>query len=271
MKKLALSLSLVAILSVASYAGDGKAPTKPTQAEQQEMLANNSFEMPSPGALVLALTHNLGNINWSSYIPPVKAKKYTSTEDMVLDLGSRGADAYFLAASKDASNLIAVSTKINYLLNNIRLNGKSLNPDSRKKKLNKIKELVNNKNWGEVLKKINELQNDINLDFAEANQPELKLLNEAGGWIEGYRLAVNGFKNNYKAEATDILLQNDLIDYLINSINSNAKLKSFNKTAQIIKTLQDIKSVLSGAKNNQLTKAQVDSLYNILENAKSYL
>jgi len=270
MKKIVLSLSLAALVSLSAYADNNEIVVL-SEKEQQDMLKNSSFEMPSAGALVTALSHNLGDIKWNKYVPLVKLKKYTSNEDRILDLGNRGADAYFLASSKDAKNLIAVSTKINYLLNKIQVNGKSLNSDERKKRLNKIKDMITNNNWDVVLKEINELQNSIDDDFIEAKNPEFKLINEVGGWIEGYRLAVNGFKENYKAEATDILLQNDLIEHLINSVKKSSKLKSFKKRDKILKTLQDIQGVLKGSKNYQLDKSQINTLHNILKDAKSYL
>jgi len=263
---------LVVSLSVFALANEPKKDySKLSDAEKQEMIQNSEFEMPSPGALVSALTKSLGKIDWNSMIEKVGNKKYTSQEDMVLNLGVRGADVYFLTAAHDKSNLISISVEINNLLNKIKLNNKSLNTNRRKAKLKKIKNLVNAGKWKLVLKEINILLNHINNDFINANAEDLKLLNNAGGWIEGYRLAVNGFAKNYKADRTDILMQNDLINDLINALNNNNKLKSFDKTADILKTLRDINNVLKNSKDNKLTKQQINELVKILNATKSYL
>lgn len=271
MKKLLINLSLIAFLVTVSSADEAKKRVELTEKEKQEMIANSTFEMPSAGALVNSLTKNIGSIDWNSFMAPVTNKKYTSNEDKVLNLGVRGADAYFLTKSKDSANLIAISTEINYLLNEIQLNNKSLNTSSRKAKLKVLKNLVKNKNWVEVQKEITILQNSINNDFVNANNQSLVLLNNVGGWIEGYRLAVEGFNKNYKADKTDILLQNELIDYLLSQLKNDNNLKSFTKTKSLLKTLTELNIVLKSVKNDALTKAQVSELLKILSVTKQYI
>ncbi len=266
MKKTLISLSIVASLVTFAVAADKKVELT----NKQEMV-DAEFVMPSPGALVHALNKQLGKIDWNNYIAPVGKKKYTSTEDMVLNLGVRGADAYFLSASQDKANLISVSTEINYLLNKIKLNGKSLNSQARKAKLNKLKDLVNAGKWEDVLKNINQLQNGIDTDFIDGKSEGLKVLNSIGGWIEGYRLAVEGFNKNFKADKTDILLQADLIGYLKKSLENSKSLKSFDKAPKLLKTLSDIESVLKGAKDYKLNKAQVEQLKKILSETTKYI
>ncbi len=269
MKKVLISLSLVASLATGLIA-DSKTDNKLTKADKTEMLSSD-FQMPSAGALVNALSKKVGNIDWNTLIEPVNNKKYSSNEDEVLNLGVRGADAYFLNQSKDSSNLISVSTEINYLLNKIKLNGKSLNTSSRKAKLKELKDLVKAKNWLVVRVKIAKLQASINSDLINGKAKDLEILNNVGGWIEGYRLAVEGFKQNYKADGTDILLQGELISFLLKELNGNSKLKSFAKTPKLIATLKSINTVLKGSKNYQLTKTQIESLSKVLSETKKYI
>jgi len=269
MKKILISLSLVASLATVSFA-DSKTDNKLTEADKTEMLGSD-FQMPSAGALVNALSKKVGNIDWKSLIEPVANKKYSSNEDKVLNLGVRGADAYFLNQSKDSSNLISISTEINYLLNKIQLNGKTLNSPSRKAELKALKDLVKAKNWSVVRVKISKLQASINNDFVMKKAKHLEILNNVGGWIEGYRLAVEGIKRSYKAESTDMILQDELISFLLKGLTSNAKLKSFSKTSKLIATLKSINAILKNSKNYSLTKAQVDSLSKILADTKKYI
>jgi len=268
MKKVLISLVLVGTLLTAS--NDSKDNHDLTEAEKSEMLASD-FQMPSAAALVNALSKKVGKVDWNSLIEPVGNKKYTSNEDKVLNLGVRGADAYFLTQAQDSSNLISISTEINYLLNKIEINKKSLNSIARKKKLKELKSFVKNKKWKEVEVKIGKLQDNINEDFIVAKVSHLELLNNVGGWIEGYRLAVEGIKKSYKATSTDILLQDELISYLIKELKGNAKLKSFSKTVKLLKTLNAINAVLTKAKDYQLSKGQVDSLSKVLAETKTYI
>jgi len=270
MKRVLISLSLVASLSTLSLADEAQKDAPLSEANKQEMM-NSDFEMPSAGDLVNALTKTLGVIDWNSFIVPVTKKKYTSNEDLVLNLGVRGADAYFLAASKDSANLISVSTEINFLLNKVQVKGTSLNSQSRKARLKELKDLVKAEDWKKVQKEITILQNNLDKDFMNGNSKSLMILNNIGGWIEGYRLAVEGFNKNYKADKTDIILQGQLISYLQRELQKDNGLKSFDKTPKLLKTLGDLNGVLKSAKGNQLTKAQIEQLLKILNETKIYI
>lgn len=271
MKNILVSFVLLASSATSVIANnDDKDNNTLTEAEKQVMLESD-FQMPSAAALVNALSKKIGKVDWNSLIVPVGKNKYTSIEDKVLNLGVRGADAYFLNNSQDSSNLIAISTEINYLLNTIIFNNKSFNNNIRKAKLKKLKDLVTAKKWKMVQKKIGELQDSISNDFIEAKLEHLNLLNNVGGWIEGYRLAVEGIKANYKLTSTDVLLQDELISYLIKELKADTKLKSFSKTAQLLKTLNSINAILNKTKDYQLSKRQVDNLSKVLAETKKYI
>ena len=223
--------------------------------------------MPSAGALANSLKSSLGDIDWSKFIV-VKVnpnKKYKSNSDRALTLGAKGADSYFLAISEDIDNLITVSSHINLILNDIILNKKSLNSTSRKKKLKKLKKLIRKRRWNLVLEEIAKLKESINRNFINNGEPNLSLLNNIGGWIEGYRLAVEGFKMHYNREESAILLQQDLISYLLKEVQKNLN------RDDIIKLLKDIKRVLLSAKDDTLSKEQIEELSKILLYSKKIL
>ncbi len=270
MKKILLSLSLVASLGTLSFAQTPSKDAPLTQVDKDKMV-DSEFEMPSAGDLVNVLTKSLGAVDWNSYVIPITKKTYASNEDMVLNLGVRGADAYFLSASKDSTNLISVSTEINFLLNKIQVKGESLNNSSRKARLKELKDLVKAKSWTQVQKEITILQSNIDKDFMDGNVKSLMILNNIGGWIEGYRLAVEGFNKNYQAQKTEILLQDELIAYLHKELQNDAGLKSFAKTPMLLKTLSDLNAILKSVTNDQLSKAQVEQLLKILNETKTYI
>ena len=267
MKKLFINfLLIVSITSLVSAKGRGL-----SQAEIREAMANSVLEMPSPGALVNALSYTLGNIKWGKFVTAINTRKKKSLEDNVLNLGARGADAYFLTESKETAKLIAVSVGINRLLNIIKLDNKSLNNKARKAKLRKLKKWISKGKWKGVQKEINILQNSINDDFRKSNSKHLALLNNIGGWIEGYRLAVEGFNQKYKAERTEILFQKELIDYLIRDLKKSKKLKSYHLTPFLLKSLKEITNVLKQSRNYQLSKKQIKDLLKNLSKIKQYI
>ncbi len=268
MKKNLIGLSIIVILmSFPLVASDKNAPL--TEAEKKDMMKNQQVTLPSAGALANSLKKALGDIKWAKFID-VKATsmKYNSLEDRALHLGARGADAYFLAFSKDVSNLKAVSSDIKSTLNGIHLKGKALSKIIGNSRLQSLQKSINAKAWPVVLKEISSLKDKINEKFEEANQNNLQTLNNIGGWLEGYRLAVEGFKVKYNAKHTVVLVQDDLVKFLIKEING---LKSYSKKGSIAKILSDIKGVLANTKNNTLTKTQVEELSKILSRAKTVL
>ena len=137
--------------------------------------------------------------------------------------------------------------------------------------MGKLKKWIKKGRWTGVQKEINSLQNSINDDFRNSNSKHLELLNNVGGWIEGYRLAVEGFNQTYKKEETEILLQKELIDYLLKELRINKKLKYFSKTSSLLKILKDVNNVLSKSKNYQLSKKQIEDLLKNLSTIKQYI
>lgn len=239
-----------------------------SEAEMNSIMQDSNFVMPSAGALANSLNSSLGDINWSEFIEikPNSNKKYHSNEDRALTLGAKGADSYFLAISKDTDNLISVSSYINLILNDIILDGKSLNNKSRKKKLKRLKKLIRKKRWDIVLEEIAKLKESINRNFFINHKTNLLLLNNIGGWLEGYRLAVSGFEKHYNKEESAILMQQALINYFIKEL----KEKNIHRV-DIISILNDIKGVLAEVNNYELSQEHIRKLSNILLIAKKIL
>ncbi len=239
-----------------------------SQAEIENIMKESSFVMPSAGALANSLNSSLGDIDWSKFID-VKVnpnKKYSSNGDRALTLGVKGADSYFLAISKDKDNLISVSSQINLILNDIILNGRSLNTKSRKKKLKKLKKLIKRERWSIVSEEIAKLKESINRNFLDNRKENLSILNSIGGWLEGYRLAVEGFRKYYNKEESAILLQEELIDYLLKEVK-----KRDIQREDIVSILSDIRGVLAKVKGYELSKEEIEKLSNILSVAKKIL
>jgi len=78
---------------------------------------------------------------------------------------------------------------------------------------------VNRGRWDAVLRKIGSLKEEINRDFKQQGREDLALLNDVGGWLEGYRLTVEAMRNHYKPQESMILLQKPLIQYLLRRFN----------------------------------------------------
>jgi hypothetical protein len=240
-----------------------------SQKEKESIVSDSGFIMPSAGALANSLKMIFGDIKWGEFIDIKGSKRvYRSNEIRALNLGREGADLFFLAIAEDADNLTTLSSSTNLLLNKIVINGKSLNSNSRKRKLKKLKNLIKEGKWDIVLKEISALKDGINSDFYREKREDLALLNNIGGWLEGYRLTLEAMNRDYKKGETVILLQKPLIYYLLKEIKNSIKLKTFSKRAEIIERLEKINGVLSNSKNFTLSKKQIIELSNILKNEK---
>ena len=272
MKNRLVTLSLITMLtSTILFADISKKEVKPlTDADKKAMMASTVFELPSAGALANHLQKNLGTIEWSKFMN-FKAEDVSklSVERRALHLGSKGADAYFLAIAQDSSHLNGVSKNINNTLNKIIINKKPLSKRVGKENLQALEDTIKAKKWAQVLDKITKLKDKIAQEFSKAKKEDLKILNDVGGWLEGYRLAVEGFNTNFKASTTDVLVQDELIGYLLKEIKS---VKDFKEKATLTKVLTNINGVLSKAsKERTLSKAQVAELSKILANTTSIL
>jgi len=274
MKKKLIGLSLVTIMTSSFvFADTNKAKHELSKAEKEAIMkAHSSIIVPSAGDLANSLKKNksLKDVDWTKFIN-VKidpSKKYDTQEDKALHLGAKGADAYFLAIAKNSTNLEAVATNINFTLNRIVLNKKSLSKIIGKQTLKSLENTVKAKKWVKVLEKISKLKDDIQMEFEKANKKDLQTLNNIGGWIEGYRIAVEGLKTKYDEKATSVLVQNDLIKFLSKELNS---VKSYSKKDEIGKVLTTISSILEKSKNSKLSKGQIAELSKILTTAKSFL
>jgi hypothetical protein len=265
MKKSITKMGLLALLwsqPLLSLDVDKKIHTI-SESERDSIVEDSAFIMPSAGALANSLKMIFGEVKWSQFIDIQKRERGETNQERALNLGIEGADLFFLAIAEDVDNLTKISGTTNLILNKIRINGKSLNTTSRKKKLKKLKNLIKKRRWEIVLREISSLKEEINSDFTQKNRKDLALLNDVGGWLEGYRLTVEAMSRNYKQTESMILLQSPLISYLLKEVKLSNELKSFSKRAKLIEILEKVNSILSKAKNYQLSKAEVVKLSKI--------
>jgi len=270
MKKKIIALSILTTLSFTNiYAANAKKNVEVATAE--EKLAPSEFVMPPAPALAITLNRMLNNVDWSKYIEVKGIKDLKNDKNRALHLGALGTDAFFLILAKNNTKLEVVAQNINLNLNKLRLNSRS-----RKSKLNQIDKLIKAKRWKKVQEKIIDLKGAIDTDLkgqtvntnkqeviTDESKKTLGLLNLTGTWIEGYRLAVSGIRDNFKSEYTNLLIQNELIDHLLGELKNNKSLNGFAKLTDIITILENINTILIKAKN-KLTKAQVEELYKVI-------
>lgn len=268
-KRIIIGVSLLGVYTMLSIADKVHKKALIFSDSEKDMImldTKNNFVMPPAEALANSINRDLENIDWSKFIksefdPKVK---FNSNMDRALLLGMKGADAYFLALSKKSSELKNISMSINFLLNKIKIDNKSINDSKRKSELKKLATKISQKKWSEVLIGISRLKDEISSDFKSKNRDYLDLLNSIGGWLEGYRLAVEGFKVNYKADATITLLQDSLLVYLLNEIKKSEELKKFPKKSEIVKLLTDIHNIIINIKGETVSKSEIEILSNIL-------
>lgn len=272
MKKALISMSLIMMTSTLLFADTNstKKIAPISEAEKKAVMDANIFEVPSAGALANHLQRSLGKIEWSKFMNlKVQGVSTFSLRRRALHLGAEGADAYFLAIANDAAHLKGISISIKNTLNKIMLDKKPLSKRVGKENLKELKKSIKAKKWAKVLDKITTLKDKISQELIKHKENDLKVLNDVGGWLEGYRLSVEGFNANFTAETTDVLVQGDLIQYLLTELKG---VQGFNEKEMLIEVLTDIKKVLSHAtKEYRLSKKQVVELSKILSKTKTIL
>jgi hypothetical protein len=259
------------LFSTTLYGKTDKKEDEPITKEDM-LKATSNIELPSPGALVLRLKKALGDVEWKQYIELKSSKKYKFKQDLAFHLGAKGADVYFLTVAKDTSNLITISKMIYESMNNLEINNKST-----KKILNALKKEVKKPNkddtsWQKILLDISELKDGITENLNKKYKDGDKtILYNIGGWLEGYRLAANALKDKYSKEDTSILIQKDLVSYLLKKLQENPQTKKFTGYKDIEDALKEIQKILSNAKDNQLSKQDIEKLVSKLSKVEQYM
>jgi hypothetical protein len=269
MKRALVTLILAGILLNTGLYAKGEKKDDPISKEDMAK-ASLEIELPSPGELVVRLKKALGDIEWKSYIDLKSSKKYSQKQDLAFNLGAKGADAYFLTIAKDTTNLIETSGTIYKSMNDLKVNTKST-----KKILSGLKKSLKSKkdiNWQKVLEDITILKDEITVNLDKKyKEGDATILYNIGGWLEGYRLATDAIKNKYSAKDTSILIQNDLVTYLLKKLQESTQAKKFAGYSDIENVLKEIKKIVSGAKDAQLSKKDVEGLSSKLSKVQKYM
>ncbi len=130
-----------------------------------------------------------------------------------------------------------------------------------------LKKFIDSGKWDAILRRIGSLKEDINRDFIELKRDDLALLNDLGSWLEGYRLTVEAMSLNYRESDSSILIQRQLIAYLLKELKSSERLKSFNRYGNLVNLLEQILSVIDDGRGYSLSKESVDRLSKIFRSS----
>jgi len=194
--------------------------------------------LPSPGEVLNSLS-KMGQVKWSNLVTYNDFYNYKGRFKQSLNLGVRVADAFVALQDKDKSNFGEMNKVIFGLSKELGIS--SLIENQK----NKIQELSSNDDWVLLVIELNNMNSELQGELRAQKDEDIVVLSNVGAFFEGMRIVSSYFVKNYDAEKIGLLNQIKLIEYYIQEIDKNAKLKKDKSVIPVYKGLIELKANLS--------------------------
>lgn len=211
-----------------------------------------------PSALVF---HNLDSlskaqVNWKTLPTFNKKSNYANKYTIALNLGTRICDAFVAIQGKDQNKFADMATTV------AGLSGK-LNANIEQSLNDKMFALVKQGKWMEVRGMLDEQQTTVKEKLNRLDK-DAAILVTIGGWLEGLNVVTKSLASNYSADATSIIRNPKLVEYLIGEMNSlSATAKGNDLVKDISNKLGDIKTLVNIEKGKPVPQENVKKLAEI--------
>lgn len=211
-----------------------------------------------PSALVF---HNLDSlskaqVNWKALPTFNKKSSYTNKYTTALNLGTRICDAFVAIQGKDQNKFADMATTV------AGLSGK-LNANIEQSLNDKMFALVKQGKWTEVRSMLDDQQTTVKEKLNRLDK-DAAILVTIGGWLEGLNVVTKSLASNYTADATGIIRNPKLVEYLIGEINGLSTTAKGNDLVKNITTkLGEIKTLVSVEKGKPIPQESVKKLADI--------
>jgi hypothetical protein len=248
---------LIGILALAGMHAWAAGEATPQQLSPQilsQAVADDTFSIPTPGELLVAL-NKVGKPNWQAqYRPPIPTA-YTSRPQIALNLGGLIADGYIAVEAEDSQQVKNIGKDIMTLAKTL---GISENVLRRGKS---IEDFAENNEWSTLKEELEATQNEVKLAMDEQNDAELTTLVTLGGWIRGTEAVSGWIVNNYTEPAAKLLRQPAIIALLRSKL---ATLPARTRNDDLVKgldsRLKSLQSMVSFPPGKTPTQADVKRL-----------
>jgi len=211
-----------------------------------------------PSALVF---HNLDSlskaqVNWKTLPTFNKKSSYTNKYTTALNLGTRICDAFVAIQGKDQNKFADMATTV------AGLSGK-LNANIEQSLNDKMFTLVKQGKWTEVRSMLDDQQTTVKEKLNRLDK-DAAILVTVGGWLEGLNVVTKSLAANYTADATGIIRNPKLVEYLIGEMNGlSATAKGNDLVKNISAKLGDIKTLVNIEKGKPVPQENVKKLADI--------
>jgi hypothetical protein len=225
MHRIAPFAAALALLTVPPVFAAGETPKSLTPAEMK----TDNYILPPPEEVFMALrgvtTIDFGKICAAIAKDPNSARsKFNNDAAKAANLGMRVADAFVAVQAKDSSALRRASDVIEIL-------SLELSADlSLRNKIAVANKLADEGKWNELRTILESVRVDV-LDEMKANKDKDSVtLATVGGWLRALNIATAALCENYTPDATKILRQPQLVNYLksrLDALGPKAKAAPF--------------------------------------------
>jgi hypothetical protein len=252
----------------------------PVRNSMKYMKFSNTLLCVASAAVVIILSANAANaqaIETKVYVPPsslvfknldslTKAKvswqglssfsqksNYTNKYTIALNLGTRICDAFLAVQAKDKKNFNGMAMTVTGLSN-------KLGADIEQTMNEKMFDMVKKDKWTEVRGMLDEQQNTVK-DKLNKLDKDAAVLVTVGGWLQGLTVVSKALAGSYNADATSIIRNPKLIDYLMGELNGLGAVAKGNDVAKKISAqLPAIKNLVNIDKSKPVPVENVKKL-----------
>ncbi len=252
-------LALAALAAApAVLAADPPKPLSPT-----EVAGAEAYILPPPEEVFMAL-RSVTKIDFAKVAdgfgkdPSTANSKFTNEAAKAANLGMRVADAFVAVQAKDAKALRRASDVIEVL-------ALELSADlSIKNKIAVANKLAEEGKWTELRTILESVRVDVLEELKKNKDKESVSLATVGGWMRGLSVATSALTETYDAEATKLLRQPLLVNYLkkqLEALGPKAKATTF--VTKMIGQMDEIAKLTDIKEGKTMSKEDVMKLKQI--------
>jgi hypothetical protein len=223
-----------------------------------------------PSSLVFRNLDSLAKtkVNWSSLITYNQKTNYSNKYTIALNLGTRVCDAFLTVQAQDKKNFNPMAMTVTGL-------SSKLGADIEQTINEKMFDLVKKDKWSEVRVMLDEQHNTVKERINKLDK-DAAVLVTIGGWLEALNIVSKSLASNYNADATSLIRNAKLVEYLYNELNGlSAQAKGNDLVKKITAQLPELKTLVSVEKNKPVPLENVKKIQSItsslvrdIENAK---
>ena len=262
--------SLLFVLSLAGTVSMAVAQEAPSRINLKDpnMLVVDSSVIPIPLEIFASLD-KIGTQDWTKQVEEREIKLDTNRSRTAVLFGLVVSDGFIAVQAEDKDAVRRIGREV------LRLAGPLGVAKSVEQHANAIVNAAGTSDWAVCRKELDKTRQTVLNKMTESRDGQLVSLVSLGGWLGGTQALAAVLKQNYSAEASDLLNQPELVKQLKDDFNTlPARSKRGKVFDQISQTLDHLESLMRADESGAIsegkvieislsTKNLVDSIYDI--------